>query len=62
MTKAGIRDQFGAPDTVDDGSDSWYYWKIPVYDAEARTKVHTTVIRFSGLEGPTDSVVDVRYN
>ena len=60
-TKTQIRDEFGSPDTVDDDSDSWYYWHLPVYDRDAGIQVHTVVIRFSGIDGPTDFVASVRY-
>ena len=61
-TKAQVRDEFGPPDSVDDYDDSWTYWSIPVYDAEAGVKVHTTIIRFAGLAGSSDFAVGARYN
>lgn len=60
-TKAQVRDEFGPPDSIDDVDDSWTYWSIPVYDAEAGVKVHTTIIRFAGMEGGSDFAVGARY-
>ena len=60
-TKEQIRAEFGKPDNVDDGSDSWYYWHLPVYDETAGIQVNNTKIKFEGIAGPGDMVAQVSY-
>jgi len=60
-TKSQIRAEFGRPDMVDDGSDSWYYNSLKVFDPDAGTHA-IAVIRFEGIQGSEDSVAQVRYN
>jgi outer membrane protein assembly factor BamE (lipoprotein component of BamABCDE complex) len=61
-TKAQIRAEFGSPLVVHEDDDSWYFGdRIAVCDAEAGTAVHAS-IRFGGLAGPDDPVVDIGYD
>jgi hypothetical protein len=59
-TKAQIKDEFGPPDEVQDDTDSWVYFHLNVYDAEAGTLAGTS-IRFAGIDGPGDQVVSTSY-
>lgn len=59
-TKAEIRTEFGAPLTVHDADDEWFYPSLAVYDADAGIQVAVTV-RFVGIEGPNDTVAGVRF-
>lgn len=60
-TKADIRREFGPPLVVHDDSDSWYYSKLPIYDADAGIQVSVT-IRFMGLTpAEADEVLEVSY-
>lgn len=61
-SKAQIRAEFGKPDNVDDGTDTWYYWHLPVFDEAAGIQVHNTSITFEGLGGVDDRVAKVRYD
>jgi len=61
-TKAQIRSMLGSPNSVDDTEDSWCYFDLPVYDADAGTQAHLTYVRFAGMEGHDDFVVSVRYD
>jgi hypothetical protein len=61
-TKSEIRDEFGKPDAVYDDTDSWHYHDIDVQDPDAGTWVSGLTIRFAGIDGPKDFVVDARYN
>jgi hypothetical protein len=60
-TKEQIRDMFGSPDNVDDPSNSWYYWHLPVYDEAAGTKVNNTKIMFDGFTASDTEVVEVSF-
>jgi hypothetical protein len=60
-TKAQVRDEFGPPNSVDDDSDSWYYWHLPIYDTDASIQVRTTIIRFVGTTGSDDFAVGAKY-
>lgn len=60
-TKSQIRAEFGSPDAVHDATDSWMYTSLPVYDADAGTRVSVVTIQFAGLSGPDDSVADVTF-
>lgn len=61
-TKAQIRSMLGSPNSVDDTEDSWCYFDLPVYDADAGTQAHLTYVRFAGMDGHDDFVVSVRYD
>lgn len=60
-SKAEIREEFGAPLVVHDEDDSWFYPDLAVYDADAGVQVHGTTIRFSGMNGPRDFVVETSF-
>jgi hypothetical protein len=61
-TKAQFRDDFGPPRSVEDSTNSWYYYNIPVYDRDAGTAARQVIVRFFAIDGPTEKVVEVRYN
>ena len=60
-TKAQIRAEFGSPDVVQDGTDSWTYTSLAVFDADAGTRAQIVTIQFAGLSGPDDFVADVSF-
>jgi outer membrane protein assembly factor BamE (lipoprotein component of BamABCDE complex) len=59
-TKDQIRAEFGTPMSVHDDLDTWVYSNLPIYDAEAGTREMVS-IRFAGVDGPQDFVVDTSY-
>jgi hypothetical protein len=60
MNKAEVRKEFGAPDQVRESDDTWFYARPPVVDPDAGVKINGVFVQFEGLDGPSDSVVDVR--
>lgn len=59
-TKEAIRVEFGSPTAVNDDDDSWFYGFLPIYDPDAGTQASVR-IRFAGIEGSDDPVVEVWY-
>lgn len=60
QTKADVRERLGTPDQVIDSGRGWYYFQLPVYDADAGAQVSVTIL-FTGYGGSDDKVVEVRY-
>lgn len=59
-TKDQIMAEFGSPEQIHDGSDTWYYSTLPVYDA-AGGRQTPVWIRFAGVEGDQDFAVAATY-